>query len=107
MNFSIHQAIVTAGDITEIYTLHEIIRQLLWAEGPDYVRLLSPICYGLGGKLASFALVPHGFVAGSPQSELADSILDNAAQRIGEAGLRFVKIAFGRTDTPPVILNYS
>lgn len=106
MHTAIHRAIIAAGPIGEIYPLHGLVRQLLWDQAPDFVRILSPICFGLAGRLASFALVPHGLQMDTEADALANQLLDQAMGLMGIADCQYVQISFG-TQSPPAILAHS
>lgn len=107
MHTSFHTAIVAVGNIAEIYILHEQVRRLLWDQGPDYVRLLSPICNSLAGRLASFAIMPHGFDGPTQEGRTASLLLEQASILIGMADCQFIHIGFGGPGPSPEILGQS
>jgi len=107
MHASLHTAIIAVGNIGEIYILHEQVRRLLWSQGPDFVRLLSPVCNSLASRLASFAIMPHGFDPDSPDGLTASRLLEETTVLIGIAECQFVHFGFGATGAGPTILGQS
>ncbi|PUZ28611.1 hypothetical protein DCC81_03765 [Chitinophaga parva] len=107
MNTFQHNAIIAIGGLGEIHLLHEQLRRLLWGQGPDYVRLLSPVCNSLAGRLASFAIMPHGFDLDSPSAQAAGRLLEEATILIGMADCQYVHVGFGIPGAAAYVLGPS